>query len=193
MGRAVPALEVSAEERGELERLIRTHGTAQQIALRARMILLSVEGLKIGEITARLDVWRKTVSQWRKRWRSGPNTSAEARKRLSDAPRSGAPAKIKPKQACAIIALACETPESSGLPFTHWGERALAEIPLRIIRALSVQWDSPPSSFMPIASPIDQRNLKDRRSMFPVLILSILALWLDALHTARNHQANKAA
>ena len=89
MGRAVPALEVSAEERGELERLIRTHGTAQQIALRARMILLSAEGLKIGEITARLGVWRKTVSQWRKRWRSGPDTSAEARKRLSDAPRSG--------------------------------------------------------------------------------------------------------
>ena len=72
MGRAVPALEVSAEERGELERLIRTHGTAQQIALRARMILLSAEGLKIGEITARLGVWRKTVSEWRKRWRSGP-------------------------------------------------------------------------------------------------------------------------
>ena len=65
MGRAAPALEVSAEERGELERLIRTHATAQQIALRARMILLSAEGLKVGEIAARLDVWRKTVSQWR--------------------------------------------------------------------------------------------------------------------------------
>ena len=37
------------------------------------------------------------------------------------------------------------------------------------------------------------RYKKDRRSMFPVLILSILALWLDALHTARNHQADKAA
>ena len=97
MGRAAPALEISAEERGELERLIRTHGTAQQIALRARMIILSAEGLKIGEITARLGVWRKTASEWRKRWRSGPDTSAEARKRLSDAPRSGAPARINPE------------------------------------------------------------------------------------------------
>lgn len=35
MGRAAPALEVSAEERGELERLIRRHATAQQIAPRA--------------------------------------------------------------------------------------------------------------------------------------------------------------
>ena len=35
--------------------------------------------------------------------------------------------KVKPEQACAIIALACETPESSGLPFTHWSERALAD------------------------------------------------------------------
>ena len=131
MGRAAPALEVSAEERGELERLIRTHGTTQQIALRARMILLSAEGLKVGEIAARLDVWRKTVSQWRARWRSGADSSAEVRERLSDAPRSGAPARIKPEQACAIIALACETPESSGLPFTHWSERALADEAVR--------------------------------------------------------------
>ena len=126
MGRAAPALEVSAEERGEPERLIRAHGTARQIAPRARMILLSAGGLKAGETAARLGVWRKTVSQWRARRRSSADTSAEARERLSDAPRSGAPARIKPEQACAIIALACETPESSGLPFTHWSEQALA-------------------------------------------------------------------
>ena len=131
MGRAAPALEVSAEERGELERLIRTHATTQQIAPRARMILLSAEGLKVGEIAERLDVWRKTVSQWRARWRSSADSSAKARERLSDAPRSGAPVRIKPEQACAIIALACETPENSGLPFTHWSERALADEAVR--------------------------------------------------------------
>ena len=124
MGRAAPALEVSAEERGEPERLIRAHGTARQIAPRARMILLSAGGLKAGETAARPGVWRKTVSQWRRR--SGSDIPAGARERSGDAPRSGAPARIKPEQACAIIALACETPESSGLPFTHWSERALA-------------------------------------------------------------------
>ena len=69
------------------------------------MILLSAEGLKVGEIAARLDVWRETVSQWRARWRSSADTSAEVRERSGDAPRSGAPARIKPEQACAIIAL----------------------------------------------------------------------------------------
>ena len=131
MGRAAPALEVSAEERCKLERLVRTHGTAQQIALRARMILLSAAGLKVGEIAARLGVWRKTVSQWRERWRSSSDSSAEVQERLSDAPRSGAPPTIKPEQVCAIIALACETPESSGLPFTHWSEQALADEAVR--------------------------------------------------------------
>lgn len=39
-GKAIP-LELSDIERGELERLVRRHKTAQALALRARIILLA--------------------------------------------------------------------------------------------------------------------------------------------------------
>lgn len=129
MGRAAPPLDVSVQERAELDRLIRTPTTPQQLALRARMIVLSVEGLKVGEIAAKLGVWRKTVSEWHGRWRL--QGSAGVRARLSDAPRSGAPATITAEQTCAIIALACEPPAKSGLPFSHWTQQALADEAVR--------------------------------------------------------------
>ena len=127
MGRAAAAPEVSSEERSELERLIRVHANPQHLACRARMILLSDKGLKVWQIAERLGVWRKTVSEWRARWRSSSGSLATVRERLSDAPRSGAPAKITPEQICAIVALACEPVGDSGLPFSHWCEQALAD------------------------------------------------------------------
>lgn len=127
MGRAAAAPNVSSEERSELERLIRNHTTPQQLALRARMIVLSTEGLKVGQIARQLGVWRKTVSQWHARWRSSSGSSATVHERLSDASRCGAPARITPEQVCGIIALACEAPEDSGLALSHWCAQALAD------------------------------------------------------------------
>ena len=131
MGRAAPAPVLTAGEREGLEGLIRAHSTPQQIARRARMIILASEGLKIWEIAARLGVWRKTVSEWRARWLSSSGAPATAEERLSDAPHSGAPARITAGQICAIVALACEAPEDTGLPFSHWGERTLADDAMR--------------------------------------------------------------
>lgn len=131
MGRAAPAPVLTTDEREGLERLIRTHSTPQHIALRARMILLASEGLKIWQIAAQLGVWRKTVSEWRARWLSSSGARATVEERLSDAPRSGAPARITAEQICAIVALACEAPEDSGLPFSHWSEQALADEAMR--------------------------------------------------------------
>jgi len=131
MGRAAPAPVLTAVEREGLVELIRTHSTAQQIAKRARMIVLSSEGLKIWQIAARLGVWRKTVSEWRARWLSSSGAPATVEERLSDAPRSGAPARITAEQICAIVALACEAPKNSGLPFSHWDMQTLADEAMR--------------------------------------------------------------
>ncbi len=125
MGRHAAPIVLSCEERAGLGRLIRASSTPQQVALRARMIILADEGLTIVETAARLGVWRKTVSQWRRRWLSGRGGSVPAR--LSDAPRIGAPARITPEQVCAIVALACEAPSESGLPVTHWSQQELAD------------------------------------------------------------------
>ena len=45
---------------------------------------------------------------------------------MADAPRSGAPPTYTPEQVCAIMALACEPPEQSDLPLSHWSQSGLA-------------------------------------------------------------------
>jgi putative transposase len=47
--------------------------------------------------------------------------------RLQDAPRPGAPARITADQRCQIEALACEKPEGSDRPITHWTAREIAD------------------------------------------------------------------
>jgi hypothetical protein len=47
--------------------------------------------------------------------------------RLQDAPRPGAPTTFRAEQWCQIIALACEPPEASGRPISHWTPRELAD------------------------------------------------------------------
>ena len=133
MGRHAAPIVLSCEERTELGRLIRASSTPQQVALRARMIVLADEGLTIVETAARLGVWRKTVSQWRSRWRSRWRSGSGGcvLERLSDAPRGGLPARITPEQVCAIVALACEPPSESGLPVTHWSQQELADEAMR--------------------------------------------------------------
>lgn len=127
MGRGAGAIELSPEERSELERLERCSSTPQGLARRARMILMAGDGEGVGETAERLGVWRKTVSQWRARWLASSGRSASPAERLRDAPRSGAPARITAEQICAIVALACEPPSESDRPVTHWSQQELAD------------------------------------------------------------------
>lgn len=138
MSRHCVPLVLSVEERSELERLMRSHSTPQQLALRARMIVLAADGAGIGETAQRLGVWRKGVSLWRARWlAASPGTPVA--ERLADARRAGAPARITPEQICAIVALACERPEDSGVPLSQWSASDLAREAVRrgIIPAIS--------------------------------------------------------
>ena len=118
-------LEVTAEQHGELTGLIRAHSTPQKLAERARIVLLAAEGVSVSETARRLGIWRKTASTWRQRWREADAAQGVA-ERLSDASRPGAPGKFTPEQVCAIIALACEAPEDSGLPISQWSQSEVA-------------------------------------------------------------------
>jgi putative transposase len=137
MARRTAPITLSAEERDELERLIRSPSTPQLLARRARMIVMAADGVSVGETAERLGVWRKGVSSWRARWLSGGGETAA--ERLADAPRSGAPATITPEQICAIVALACERPEESGVPISQWSASDLAREAVRrgIVTAIS--------------------------------------------------------
>jgi transposase len=62
------ALELSAEERRELEVRARRYTLPYRDVVRAKIVLLAAEGLGNDEIAARLDTRREIVSKWRKRF-----------------------------------------------------------------------------------------------------------------------------
>jgi putative transposase len=117
-------------QREALEALVRAHSTSQQLALRARIILLAGDAVGVRESARKLDVWPKTVRYWRKRWREA-GTAQSVPERLADAPRSGAPATYTPEQICAVIAMTCEKPSDSERPISHWSQREIADEAIR--------------------------------------------------------------
>jgi putative transposase len=119
-----PTVVLTLEERAELERLVRARTTGQQLATRARIVLLAAEGLSTEEIARRLHLDVDTARQWRARWGGRTGSVPE---HLADAPKSGRPPRITPEQICQIIALACERPADSDRPISHWSARELAD------------------------------------------------------------------
>ena len=124
-----PAVELTDEERRELEGLVRRHKTGQQVADRARIVLRAADGLNNSEIARELALEPDTVRLWRQRWLDVSEVALEdldVADRLSDAPRSGTPARITPEQVARIVALACEAPSESGRPVSQWSTTELA-------------------------------------------------------------------
>jgi putative transposase len=119
-----PEIVLTSEERNELERLVRAHTTGQQVAVRARVVLLAADGLSTEAVARRLSIDADTVRAWRARWGTTPGSAAA---RVADAPKSGRPARITPEQICRIIALACEMPADSDRPISQWSARELAD------------------------------------------------------------------
>ena len=117
-------------ERAELEKLVKRHLVGQQIALRARIVLAAAADKSNSQIAQELQVSREMVRLWRERWlRLQPISLADlsAAERLEDLPRPGVPARITAEQRCQIEALACEKPENSDRPISHWTGREIAD------------------------------------------------------------------
>jgi len=121
---------VLPEQREALEKLVRTHSTAQQLVLRARMIMHAAEGIGVRESARELGVWPKTARYWRKRWRQADDKCSVC-ERLADAPRSGAPPTYTPEQICAVVAMTCEKPSDSERPISQWSQREIADEAIR--------------------------------------------------------------
>ena len=125
-----PTIELTDAEREALDELVRRHSTAQQIALRARIVLAAAEGRNNAQIARQLDVSIDMVRLWRGRWLTLQPASLEdlpAAERLRDAPRPGAPRRITDEQVCQIAQLACDAPEQSGRPISQSTSREIAE------------------------------------------------------------------
>jgi putative transposase len=94
-------IDLADGERQELERLARRHATAQQLALRANIVLAAAAGANNCQIARQLDVSLDMVRRWRERWLACHAASLEdlpVAERLTDAPRPGAPVRITAEQ-----------------------------------------------------------------------------------------------
>jgi transposase len=131
------AIELSDEERLQLEAWTRRRRSAQALAQRSRVVLLAADGLSNTEIAKRLGVSRNMAATWRSRF-------AEHRlDGLTDEPRPGRPRTITDEQVDAVITT---TLESTPRDATHWSTRSMArEVGLtqtavsRIWRAFGLQ------------------------------------------------------
>ncbi len=116
-GRPKAELVLSEVEREQLKALTMRRKTAQALALRARIVLASAEGLDNKTVAAKQHVTQQTVSKWRARF------VAHRLDGLLDAPRPGAPRSIDDAQVDAVIA---KTLESVPANATHWSTRSMA-------------------------------------------------------------------
>jgi len=137
-----------------LQTLVFSRSSPQGLALRAEIILLGFAGLKNEEIAAKLQCERHGVGVWRRRWRNAfdqlavieciekPIALQEAIVEvLSDLPRAGCGGKFTAEQITQILAIACEPPEKSGRPISHWSVRELTDevIKRQIVPAISIR------------------------------------------------------
>jgi putative transposase len=142
MGGPPPAtIDLSNRQRALLEQL-RQRQTAPQRLIRRVLILRALAANPCLQATARdLGLNRISVRLWRDRWLDASEALAQAERDnfsdpqllglieeiLADAPRPGGPATFSPEQIVHIVAVACEPPEKSGRPISHWTHRELAD------------------------------------------------------------------
>ena len=131
--RIAPEIELSARQRQVLEHLVRSPTVEQRLVQRARIVLAAAGGGLNRDLAKDLGVDAGTVGRWRRRWAAAqerlqaaeesPGASDLRRgvtETLGDAPRSGGPGIFTPEQIVEILAIACEPPEASHRPVSHW-------------------------------------------------------------------------
>lgn len=134
-------LNLSDDEREQLQQLINRHNTPQQISLRAKIVLMASEGQNHREIARNLDINRQTARLWRNRWYETDGKELSIVQRLQDSERAGAPGKFSMEQVIELFALACSPPSDYGRAISHWTARELTDeiIKQGIIESISVR------------------------------------------------------
>ena len=117
MGRPMPALVLSDEERSFLEAQVRRHRVARSLSDRCRMILRCADGLSNKAVAAEIGVHERTVGKWRRRFLK------ERIEGLSDEPRPGRPRTIEDEKVAEVIE---RTLSATPADATRWSLRSMA-------------------------------------------------------------------
>src|SRR5713101_9252081 len=118
LGRPVPPIVLTTDERDTLERWSRRPTTAQALALRARLVLRCAASETATAIAHDVHVTKQTVGKWRGRF------IARRLDGLLDEPRPGVPRKITDAHVERVLTA---TLESLPRDATHWSTRSLAQ------------------------------------------------------------------
>ena len=118
MARPKLPLVLTVEERNDLVDLTARKKTAQQLALRARIILACAEGIENNQVARRLRVSKQMVCRWRRRFIEDRVDG------LYDECRPGAPRTVSDAVVEKIVATTLETKPTAS---THWSTRSMAK------------------------------------------------------------------
>ena len=113
-------IKVSNKDRERLNQVVRNGNTPQKIALRARIVLLSADGISTGEIMHHLGTTTPTISRWRDRYESDGIPGL-----LKDRSRPGRKRRIEEAKVHEVVERTLQEKPSHA---THWSTRSLAAV-----------------------------------------------------------------
>jgi transposase len=105
-------IELTPEEEQTLTMWAKAGTTEQRMAQRAKVILLSAQGLRLPDVAQGSGLSRQNCSKWRVRFLS------QRLKGLDDQPRTGRPPGIGPEVRLRVTAMACTTPPDGSNAWT---------------------------------------------------------------------------
>ena len=140
MTKALP-IKLSGRTEQLLQQIVRGTTNPYRLVRRAKLILGAASGESNSSISRRLELDREQVRLWRERWREASDklTAAEQQQVtdkklmvlieqiLSDRQRPGTTKSFTVEQVVQIVAIACESPEKSDRPISHWTPKELAD------------------------------------------------------------------
>jgi transposase len=130
---------ITERQQKVLQEIVNSRTSPLRLVQRATIVLQGFAGVDNADIAHEIGLGPDCVGLWRRRWaKVWPRLTvfecaenpADLRRAiaavLDDKPRSGNPGTFTPEQITQILALACEDPELSGRPITHWTNAELA-------------------------------------------------------------------
>ena len=139
MSHVAPAINLTQKQENILTKISTSRSLPRALIMRAQIILYASQGMQNKDISSKVSLTREMVGVWRKRWSAAQEILLEMERKgeedrkykqkineiLSDNEKPGVPAKFTAEQVCQILSVACEKPEDSNLPLSHWSLPAL--------------------------------------------------------------------
>jgi putative transposase len=138
MSKVAPKIILTEKQKSILSKFATSRNLSKSTSCRSKIILYSESGMSNKDISVIVSLTRKNVGLWRKKWIKNMDVLLNMEKEednhkyinkikevLSDNERSGTPAKFSAEAICQIISVACEAPEDSENPLSHWSRSSL--------------------------------------------------------------------